>query len=541
MKLVLPPPRFTAPLIGWLVGMIAVFHKTLVSGLRWTPGGQGDARHMNYILEHGWRWLVGDPSHAEFWSPPVLWPFENVAAFTDLLFGFGPMYWPWRVVGIEPRLAFVLFVLASWSLNYLAGHLLLRRCFALSPPAAAAGAFIFAFSAPRAANIAHPQLIPQVLIVIALVAVIRLLEGTERPWRWSAALGASLVAQFYAAVYPFFFFGLGLVLTAIAANLVPGARTTLWSTVRRAWLPLTVSAVVSAAILAPGVGRYMAVKAEREVRPYRADKQTTVHSLWLPGARSLLYSWMYDRVPTPHRGAPHANGIGPVTTVIALIGLWLGRRRPRVVWLTLGVAVLVGVTLSWHGSPSVWSVVLRDLVPGAASIRSVARVGRFLLFPAALGVGLSCSWLLQRRRWAAAVVLAGICVVEQLHRPFAYDRVEVASRESTIAAAIPVDCGAFYLTIAAGLIAKINEDAVWASLISRTPTVNAPFAHLPPSYPLARPVSRSREDRERRSAELDRWIASEGLDPDAVCWLGWNPRTQRATLWRTPIAASRNE
>ncbi|HLB10434.1 MAG TPA: hypothetical protein VK617_12925, partial [Gemmatimonadaceae bacterium] len=56
---------------AWIVGMLLQFHPILLSGLSRMQSDWGDTRLNNYILEHGYRWLIGMPGHERFWSPPV--------------------------------------------------------------------------------------------------------------------------------------------------------------------------------------------------------------------------------------------------------------------------------------------------------------------------------------------------------------------------------------------------------------------------------------------------------------------------------------
>jgi hypothetical protein len=519
-----------APVVGWAIGMVAVFHRTLFSGLRFTPGGEGDARLIHYLLEHGWRWLSGHPLHASLWSPPILWPQPDMATYTDILLGFGPLYWPWRVLGAGPHLAFVFFVLLCWTLNMVAGYLLLKRCFSLPPVAATAGAFFFAFGSPRAANVLHPQLIPQFFIVMALFAVIRLLEGTDHRWRWSVILGASLALQFYSAWYPFLFFGFGLILASAAALLVPEARRTLWSALSRAWVPLVVSALVSAAVITPGVVKYsQAVTVVDPGEKLRLVTPTPL-SLVMTGKEHVLYGWLQEDLRQRDAGPPHANGIGIVTTLVALSGLWIGRRRARVVWLVAGASLLAVVGISWFGTENLWTLAFRDVVPGAEAIRALPRILRFLLYPAAVGIGIATSRLVDRKRYLFVGCLAVICLVEQLHHPRTFDRIEVERRELAIAAAIPEECDAFYLTRRSTRRGKVHEDAMWASMAAGKPTLNSRMGHNPMSQRLRYAMSLKARTRTWVNENLIEWIEEHGLDPERVCWVEWGPRSERVRL-----------
>ena len=45
----------------------------------------GDPRLVQFILEHSYLWLSGEPLHAGFWSPPVHYPVAGVGAYSDTL------------------------------------------------------------------------------------------------------------------------------------------------------------------------------------------------------------------------------------------------------------------------------------------------------------------------------------------------------------------------------------------------------------------------------------------------------------------------
>ena len=42
--------------------MMLAFYPVFVSGFGRVPGDFGDARLVNYLLEHSWRWLLREPA-----------------------------------------------------------------------------------------------------------------------------------------------------------------------------------------------------------------------------------------------------------------------------------------------------------------------------------------------------------------------------------------------------------------------------------------------------------------------------------------------
>ena len=128
------------PLVFWLSGILLAFHPTFASGFRLVQGGLGDSRLVNFTLEHSYRWLMNMPLAESLWSPPIFFPVENVATYTDLMVGVAPFYWLWRWFGSEPHTAFQLWMLSCWTLNFASSYLLLRYGLRISAFASAVGA-----------------------------------------------------------------------------------------------------------------------------------------------------------------------------------------------------------------------------------------------------------------------------------------------------------------------------------------------------------------------------------------------------------------
>src|SRR5215472_9256094 len=143
-----------------VLGLAMVHHPMILSGFARIQTDLGDTRLIHYLLEHGYRWSRREPAHRDLWSPPFFYPTANAAAYSDLLLGVGPVYWLWRVLGAPPDLAFGSWMVSMSALNYAAGLLLFGRGLGFGMPAAAAGASLVAFGAPRVNQLGHQQLLP---------------------------------------------------------------------------------------------------------------------------------------------------------------------------------------------------------------------------------------------------------------------------------------------------------------------------------------------------------------------------------------------
>src|SRR5207249_279573 len=182
-------------------------------------------------------WLLRRPAHADLWSPPFFHPEPNVGAYSDVLLSAGPLYWPWRLLGLSPETSFQLCLFAAVSLNYLALYLFGRRCLGLPPPAAAFAAFLFAFASPRLSHMVHLQLHLHFYTVLCLYALFRLLSdegpsGPGRRRRWVPLFLFGLVAQLYGSFYLGWLLGLALAVTLAWGLALPGYRARLAAVLR---------------------------------------------------------------------------------------------------------------------------------------------------------------------------------------------------------------------------------------------------------------------------------------------------------------------
>ena len=256
----------------------------ILSGFARIQSDWGDSRLNNYILEHGYRWLLGAPGHERFWSPPVFFPAVNTAASSDLLLGVAPLYWPWRGMGFAPGTAFQLWMLTVATLNYASAFVLFSRGFRCRPLASAVGAMPLSSAAMRTAQVIHAQLLEHFYIVLAIFAVIRIFEADPTVPRraWIVALAAS-VAQLYSSFYYAWFLGFALLVALLWAMIIPGARERLITALGANLSTLLATAVGSAAVRAPLVLHYLSAK--RQSGPRGA----VVVEAMLP----RIQSWMY--------------------------------------------------------------------------------------------------------------------------------------------------------------------------------------------------------------------------------------------------------
>ncbi|MBM4268840.1 MAG: hypothetical protein FJ144_19865 [Deltaproteobacteria bacterium] len=531
------------PILCWLAGILVTFHPMLRSGFEHVPGWPSqDPRLVNFFLEHRWETLLSLlPPERGFWSPPIFFPHEGVTTYSEPLIAVVPLYGVWRALGAPPLLAYELFVLAIWSLNYVAGCVLLRRSFRVGVPAAAVGAMVFAFASSRVANMTKQQLVPHFFLALAVIALFEIFRdepsesAAAKPppaWGWTGVFFAAVTAQLYTAFYPFYFFGLAVVAALAWGLVLPSFRAATLRGLRRNAAPLSVAGALALVAAWPLASRYLGAAGEVGLREYNSTKLTQWFSSFLMGPSNWLYGWA-DRLPRfrPWSRSTHANGLGAVTTIVAAIGLFRARSRRSVVVIVLVAATLLLLTLRVWGDWSLWPIV-QTLAPGGGAIRAVARIGTLLVFPAAIGVALFFEQQAGRTPVMLLVLLAAFCLAEQAHRELSFERTFYEWRTERIAREIDPGCASFFLVTTGGREdPDVHDDAMWVALASGVPTINGRSGNVPPGWDLEDAHVDSPEERASIEAALDRWLARSGRTRADVCRIEID-RTRERTDWR---------
>jgi hypothetical protein len=281
----------------------------------------------------------------------------------------------------------------------------------------------------------------------------------------------------------------------------------------------------AAALSAPAAIGYATAASEAGLRATDQVFYPPVLSWFLTGRSNRVYGELqtalnlgFDRKPSKN------NGLGCVTLAAAACGLWLGRRRWDVQLVVAGFAGLVILTLVLPGGWSPWLLV-RRLLPPAAALRAVARVGLMTLFPAALGLAIVVDRLVGARRGVIVVLLSLAVVAEQSHRSQTYDKAANRERVASLADRVPGDASSFlYVVHGQGWHPHLHDEAAWLALATGVPTVNGRSGKAPRSWELHRPVFRTPEEKRNLLAKVQRWARRTGFDAAAVAWVEADPR-----------------
>jgi hypothetical protein len=446
----------SAPTLVCSAGLWLLFYPMLSSGFALMQSDHGDTRFLNYVLEHGYRWLAGDPHHAALWSPPVFFPQQGTLSYSESLLGVQPVYGVWRAIGFEPDTAMQLLMLLSSVLNFAAAYLLLRREFATTVAAGCFGAFLFAFASARGARTGHQHLLPHFFTALALLAALRVFRrlrqtpGNPNVTLWLCVFFASVVAQIYAGIYLGWFLCVSLLIGAFWGLAVREFREKSTRLLALHWPTLTTLCLASLLALSPLVTHYRQAATDVGFRSFtEVTAMLPRLQSWLYLGRSnLSYGWLdsfraFGGLPLAWE---HEIGLGLVTTATVLFGLWHGRRDPRVRFLTLVSATIVLAVTLYPGEFTPWRVAY-FVLPGARAMRGMTRIALLLLIPASIGAALAVDRLLNeshRFRLLAVSVVVALSLMEQVRWQPSFDKRANRQRIAEVAALVPPGCPAFY-------------------------------------------------------------------------------------------------
>jgi hypothetical protein len=521
-----------------LLGLLLAHHEMILTGMRQVQFDYGDGRFVNYLLEHGYRWMLRVPHHTELWNAPYFFPEKGVLAYAENMLGSMPIYAFFRLIGFEWDTSHQLWILSLGLANYGSTYVLFRRCFGLSGWPSAVGAALFAYAAVRINQTMHYQLFPHFFTVWAVHAVYRLFVPAEVPWRftarwsleqrrmaWIGVFALSSAGQLMAGVYLGWYLAFGLTVAGVIALALGRHRRPLLQLLRAHPWTIALSGVLAIGLLAPTLLQYHSVMKQHGQREF-GEALTMVPQLrsWIHfGVHSWWYgSWaklpLFQGIPMEHE---QRCGFGLLTTALCLVGMWLGRKRTGAV-LMFGSLIAIFLISSNYIAFAPWKWVYQ-YYPAAGAIRSVSRICIPMLIPIGLAVGATLQSLIDLGSWGkwAAVALGVLTVVEQGETTPTYDKIQIREDEQIMARAIDREkCVAFLGNVLQGRepYYKYQIDAMFAGMRAGVPTINGYSGIYPHGWSFTPNVHGENEARYNAGA-LGAWMRLKGLDPQKVCWV----------------------
>lgn len=180
----------------FLIGLLYYCLRITGFGLEFVPGDLGDARFINYLLEHGHRYIIGDVD--SFWSPAIMYPTANALAFSDNMIGSIPLYSIFRFMQCDAQTAYQLWWITVCALNFfICTHVVYR--FTNNYYLSAIAGFVFAFGLFNQSQMSYLQMNTRFMVPLIFWYTYSLFNDKN-----SAAFGKlllCLVVQFYLSIY----------------------------------------------------------------------------------------------------------------------------------------------------------------------------------------------------------------------------------------------------------------------------------------------------------------------------------------------------
>ncbi|MFP5221272.1 MAG: hypothetical protein ACLGSA_03180 [Acidobacteriota bacterium] len=401
-------------------------------GFERMPGEACDSGFSSVVLEHGFRWLIGqEPSYLD---APFLYPFQKAITLSDNFLSTLPIYSIFRLAGADREEAYQFWFLSLFILNFLCARWALVRL--KHPPGLAAlGAYLFAFLAPVLEEVTHPALLHLFPLPLAVCGFILWAEtGSTRAF---AGMCAAVVLQFYGAFYLGSFLVLALFLLGVAwlsthRGIAGFGRADGDAKISNLFVAGCWLAIATLALL-PLVLPYLETSQANGLRRFWIDvapQLPTLPDLFRASPGNLLWGWTSD--PSQVRSFNNVMHLGLLpwlgmaACVIALIRKRLDKRIAAVL---LTVFLLAVLTLR-VGDFSLFKYV--QWLPAFQSMRALTRVvlvESFLVILAFLwALQYALAWIrTDRLRNAAFGCICLLAVLDQgniLLDHYGYDKVE---------------------------------------------------------------------------------------------------------------------
>ena len=448
-----------------LCGLILFFYPAIFINHELMPGDLGDARFVNYLLEHGWLWLNQVELHKSFWDMPMFYQYQNTLAFSDVLLGGMIIYAPIRMLVNNPQTALQVWCVILCILNYLSMYMFMKKVFNFSNLQSSSAAFLFAFGLPRNFQMGHLQLYLQFFMIFSLTAFCSVKkENSKIKNNFLFFIGVML---FVLQVYTSFYLGWFMVFAAFVAGLIffysPVLRVKLYDFLKFYYKEILIYGAASIILLIPLALHYMSVGAEFNWRPEFLFKFSSF----------LMSDSAMDRLiwQNPFKCSLEAHtGIGYITTILVILGIFNCKKYRKFIFLFLGIVVL----FFWNSD---LNYLLYQIIPGASAIRAGGRCIFLLLIIFSFGLA---NFLKNVKRNYLVGIFVVLFLLEQI--PYKSGLSWTKSEHQKRLANYPMlkSCNVVYFDVLTSNKANYNVDIIWKATEENVYTVNGYSGYEPP-------------------------------------------------------------
>ena len=519
-------------LLPWLLctfGITAQLRHMIFTGFQQTHGGLGDARLVNFTLEHGYRWLRQISPHEDFWAAPIFYPYERSSAFTDTVLGFAPIYWIPRILGAAPDTALQWWIVSVYILNFFASYLLARVGLRLGIFSASFFALFISTCALDYSG--HLQLVPFFYVIVGILAVFRIFSaegnapGDVERRSWVLVLICCFVLQFWSAVYPFFYFGLFAVICLVIALVIKDSRKAFLETVRKDRVIWAIALTLGAIAAYPLYAEYRLTAETLGYRSFSVSNLPLIYTWLVTGRDDFFFADLTKGGYFKH--IKESRGIGVVAFCFAAYGYAISTKKVSTRVLVPATLAIIVLGTNFFGF-SLWEFVHKN-VPGAGAIRAQGRISLILVPIAGIGIAIAASHLATKGKAVFALVVLAVCLTENFSTLRTIDKQFVRNYIDNIAKLVDPKYDAFVLVPAELPVYKYADDAAWVTLSTGIPTVNGRYGNFPKEYNLRN------YDREKSvtpenfhsviDADLQHWLDRRNVRRDRIQWIEYKSLT----------------
>ncbi|QSJ18560.1 hypothetical protein JYQ62_07250 [Nostoc sp. UHCC 0702] len=515
-------------IIVCITGIFIVFYPTLLSNFAYMQTDPGDTRLNNYFLEHLFQFLTDKNYIGDLWSPSFFYPYKNVLAFSDNLFGSAPIYVLFRYL-FSSDISFQLWMISVCVLCFASFSFLLRY-YKVSHTVTLLGAFLFAFGLLRIYQIFHQQLLPQFFTPLAFLNAWIFFNSPSKS-RLNLILFFSylqLLAGIYLGWFLVFslviFFTIGYLLNHNALrefiiywryNYKKSIFITLF------WVTLTYISFLP----------YINAKKELGGRTWEEVYVGIPKiSSWLSVPQGNFWSPLLSWASKDSQAVTEAN-MFPGLIFLLLIFVCIYALSFNKTLLEPEKLVLVKVCLlvflaifllstRLFSEFTLWRIIYHT-VPGASIIRAVTRISTTAYFYILLAGSVSLDCLLKSnivKNQLRSIILSIffiLCLIEQpLFGLSGYNKSLYAQEISEIKELMNKGCQAAYIFLEPSLDPTIssnvtNLSAMWAGIETNIPVINGYSGNAPRLY--------GNSAASKTASEIAKWLSENGKYDDNVC------------------------
>jgi hypothetical protein len=160
----------------FFIGLFSYPLAVLGLDFSYMPGDLGDARFINYVLEHGYQFILGNRD--SFYDAPFFFPAKNVLAMSDNMLGHLPIYSFFRLLHFSREEALQGWWLSLFALNYFISFICFYK-YSKNFLGALLVAYLFSFSILNLVQLNYLQINAKFLLPLLFLFYMKWLETKQ--------------------------------------------------------------------------------------------------------------------------------------------------------------------------------------------------------------------------------------------------------------------------------------------------------------------------------------------------------------------------